>query len=283
LFNAVRFALLNVAPGAAPAPRPTALEDRWILSRLRAAKADFAAQVDGFDFAKAALGLYDFVYGELCDWYLEFTKGRDFDEDLSATVLHVAEETLKLAHPIMPFVTEELWEMVPRDSSHPPLLAAARIEPEADALADPDAEAQVSRVIAVVTALRRWRDEAGVRRGAVLAVRESAAREPRSDHLFGPPRSLIARLARVEFVDSEDPPVATVTADGVALDVLQSDEVDTGAAERRVAAQRATLGREIARAEGRLANAGFVAKAPPAVVDAERDKLARLRVELAAL
>lgn len=283
LFNAVRFALLNVAPGAAPAPRPTALEDRWILSRLRAAKADFAAQVDGFDFAKAALGLYDFVYGELCDWYLEFTKGRDFDEDLSATVLHVAQETLKLAHPIMPFVTEELWEMVPKGSSHPPLLAAARIEPEADALADPDAEAQVTRVIAVVTALRRWRDEAGVRRGAVLAVRESAAREPRSDHLSGPPRSLIARLARVEFVDSEDPPVATVTADGVALDVLQSDEVDTGAAERRVAAQRATLGREIVRAEGRLANAGFVAKAPSAVVDAERDKLARLRAELEAL
>ncbi|MDQ3608575.1 MAG: valine--tRNA ligase [Actinomycetota bacterium] len=275
LFNAVRFALLNVAPRAAPAPRPTALEDRWILSRLRAAKADFAAQVDGFDFAKAALGLYDFVYGELCDWYLEFTKGRDFDDDLSATVLHVVEETLKLAHPIMPFVTEELWELVPSTDG---LLAAARIEPEPDARADPDAEAQVTRVIAVVTALRRWRDEAGVRRAAVLPVRAEAI-----DGLA----PLVERLARVRF-ESGPPaaraePVATVVADGMAVDVLLTADVDTEAAVRRVTAQRATLEEEIARAESKLANQGFVTKAPPAVVQAERDKLARLHAELEAL
>ncbi len=272
LFNAVRFALLNVADGFAPAPCPDALEDRWILSRLRAAKADFAAQVDGFDFAQAALGLYDFVYGELCDWYLEFTKGRDFDAELSGTVLHVVAETLKLAHPIMPFVTEELWEMVPGTDG---LLAAARIEPEAAAQADPDAEAQVARVIAVVTALRRWRDDAGVRRGAVLPVRAEAI-----DGLA----PLVERLAKVRFeggLDAEA--VATVTADGIAVDVLPTEEVDTGAAERRVTAQRETLETEIARAEGKLANEGFVAKAPPAVVEAQRGKLARLRTELEAL
>ncbi|MDQ3609741.1 MAG: valine--tRNA ligase, partial [Actinomycetota bacterium] len=272
LFNAVRFVALNVATGAAPAPRPTALEDRWILSRLRAAKADFAAQVDGFDFAKAALGLYDFVYGELCDWYLEFTKGREFDEDLSATVLHVVQETLKLAHPIMPFVTEELWELVPTTDG---LVAAAHLAPEADALADPDAEAQVARVIAVVTALRRWRDEAGVRRAAVLPVRAEAI-----DGLA----PLVERLAKVRFETGPPAePVATVTADGLAVDVLPTKEVDTGAAQRRVAARREHLGGEIARAEGKLANDGFVAKAPPAVVAAERDKLARLRAELEAL
>ncbi|HEV2819087.1 MAG TPA: valine--tRNA ligase [Solirubrobacteraceae bacterium] len=275
LFNAVRFALLNVAPGAAPAPRPTTLEDRWILSRLRAAKADFAGQIERFDFAKAALGLYDFVYGELCDWYLEFTKGRDFDDDLSATVLHVFEETLKLAHPIMPFVTEELWELMPGQPARPVLLAAARVQPEPEALADPGAEAQLTRVIAVITALRRWRDEAGVRRGAVLPVRADAI-----DGLA----PLIERLAKVRFETApRAEAVATVTADGMAVDVLPTEEVDTRAAERRVAAQRATLEQEIARAQNKLANQGFVAKAPPDVVEAERHKLARLRVELEAL
>ena len=88
--------------------------DRWILSRLQAAKADVRRQRSTrFDFAKAALGLYDFVYGELCDWYLELVKGREFDADLSATMLHVLRETLALAHPVIPFVTEELWDHVP--------------------------------------------------------------------------------------------------------------------------------------------------------------------------
>src|SRR6185312_10584523 len=103
LFNASRYVLTNVAAaaggGAEPvtaAPRPQTVYDRWILSRLQAAKTAFAEGVAAFDFAKVALGLYDFVYGELCDWYLEFTKGREFDADLSATMLHVLRETLAL-------------------------------------------------------------------------------------------------------------------------------------------------------------------------------------------
>ncbi len=278
LFNATRFVLLNVRAGVDPAPRPQTVEDRWILSRLAAAKEELLARVEGFDFARAALGLYDFVYGELCDWYLEFVKGRDFDADLSATVLYLVRETLTLAHPVIPFVTEELWGLVPGDEARPPLLAAGRLEPEDPALRDPRAEAEVGRVIAVVQALRSWRDEAQVRAGAVLPVRGEV------DGL----RALVERLARVRFADGDEPPVATVTARGegavrVAVDVLPSEDIDLGAAERRRTALREQLGTEVARAEGKLANHGFVAKAPPAVVQAERDKLARLREELEAL
>src|SRR3954463_13178171 len=79
LFNATRFVITNIPAGTAPAPQPATVEDRWILSRLAPARADFAARVEAFDFAKAALGLYDFIYGELCDWYLELIKGRAFD------------------------------------------------------------------------------------------------------------------------------------------------------------------------------------------------------------
>jgi valyl-tRNA synthetase len=127
LFNASRYVLLNVQD-VEPAPRPRTVYDRWILSRLQAARAAFADSLERFDFSKGVLGLYDFVYGELCDWYLEFTKGREFDEDLSATMLHVLRETLALAHPVIPFVTEELWSHVPGADG---LLAVTRIaEPD---------------------------------------------------------------------------------------------------------------------------------------------------------
>ncbi|HEV2769074.1 MAG TPA: valine--tRNA ligase, partial [Solirubrobacteraceae bacterium] len=274
LFNATRFALLNVRAGVDAAPRPRTVEDRWILSRLAVAKEELVARVDGFDFAKAALGLYDFVYGELCDWYLEFVKGRDFDADLSATVLHVVRETLTLAHPVIPFVTEELWGLIPMSARPEGLLAAGRLEPEDPGLRDPGAEADVGRVIAVVQALRRWRDEAEVRAGAELLVRDGAVDGS---------RALIERLARVRFADAEDPPVATLVADGIVLEVLPSQDIDLGAAERKRAARREHLAGEVARAEGKLANQNFVAKAPAAVVQAERDKLARLREELEAL
>src|SRR6476646_5920164 len=96
LFNATRFVLLNVEPSDSAPPSPTTVEDRWILSRLQRAKADAAERIAAFDFAKLAFGLYDFVYGELCDWYLELVKGRAFDAHLSATMLHVLRETLLL-------------------------------------------------------------------------------------------------------------------------------------------------------------------------------------------
>src|SRR4029079_18940794 len=167
LFNASRYVLLNVQEVEAE-PRPQTVYDRWILSRLQAAKAAFADGIDRFDFSKGALGLYDFVYGELCDWYLEFTKGREFDADLSATMLHVLRETLALAHPMIPFVTEELGDHVPGSEG---LLATARITPPDPTLRDAAAEAEMAAVIEAVRALRSWRDEAGAKPGQVLPAR----------------------------------------------------------------------------------------------------------------
>ncbi len=135
LFNASRFVLGNVgaADGAGSAPSPSTVEDRWILSRLTAFQEQTAQHLDDFDFSKAALGLYDFVYGELCDWYLELIKGREFDADLSATVLHVLRSTLTTAHPFIPFVTEELWAHLPGADG---LLAASHATDPQPALRD---------------------------------------------------------------------------------------------------------------------------------------------------
>jgi valyl-tRNA synthetase len=270
LFNATRFVLLNVAEDAEPAPKPQTVEDRWILSRLEAAKADFAARVEGFDFSKAALGLYDFIYGELCDWYLELIKGREFDADLSAHLLHVVRETLVLAHPIIPFVTEELWEHVPGAEG---LLAAHRRTPSDPALRDEAAERDIERVIATVQAVRSWRDAGGVKPGAFLAARIDGL-----DGLV----PLVARLARLTPVEDRDrAPVAVIPVTGCQVELLEG--VDPAEAAAKIEAARRTLEAEIARAGGKLGNPGFVDKAPPAVVAAEREKLERLRAELEAL
>jgi valyl-tRNA synthetase len=267
LFNASRYVLLNVADDAEPEPRPQTVYDRWILSRLQAAKSAFADSVARFDFSKGALGLYDFVYGELCDWYLEFTKGREFDADLSATMLHVLRETLALAHPMIPFVTEELWAHVPGTDG---LLAMARITEADPALRDEAAEAEMAAVIEAVQALRSWRDEAGVKPGQVLPAR--------IDGLDGS-ASLVARMARLDL-ESDGEPTATVPVPGGSVEIRAGDLVDREAEARKAAAERERIQQEIARAEAKLSNEGFVAKAPPDLVAAERDKLERLRREL---
>ena len=124
-----------------------------------------------------ALGLYDFVYGELCDWYLEFTKGREFDADLSATMLHVLRETLALAHPMIPFVTEELWGHVPGSEG---LLATARIAAPDPSLRDEAAEAEIAAVdrggAGAALVARRGRRQAGP--GPARAHRRARRRRP---------------------------------------------------------------------------------------------------------
>ncbi len=285
LFNAARFVLLRVDRAVVPEPAPRTLEDRWILSRLQRAVAETSQRIEGYDFSHAALGLYDFVYGELCDWYLEFAKPRLAEgadpEDrraLSATLLFVLRQTLALAHPLIPFVTEELWSYVAGDG----LLAGAAYPQLDQALIDADAEAAVGRAIEATTALRAWRDSAEVRPGVIVPARLA------SDELR-PLADAVARLARFDFRDGEgasqngEQAIASVPVPGGTVEALPVEGVDLAVAAERVARRRAALEQDIARAQGKLDNPGFVAKAPPAVVEAERAKLAALQSELEAL
>jgi valyl-tRNA synthetase len=279
LFNATRLVLLRVPEGVTlpdAAPEPQTVEDAWILSRLQRAIAATTTALDEFEFHRVALGLYDFVYGELCDWYLEIVKPRLYEEDnadVAAFALHVLGETLALAHPVIPFVTEELWSAIPGAEG----LLMTRGWPQPDpSRVDEEAEAEVGRAIAAVQGLRGWRDRVGAAPAAVLPARlEADGYERTSAH--------VARLARVEWSPDGADPAATVAVPGGAVAVLPSDAVDLEAAQRRLDERRAWLDGEIRRAERKLGNDGFVAKAPAPVVQAERDKLARLREELGAL
>jgi valyl-tRNA synthetase len=278
LWNAARLILLGVGAEARAAARPNAVEDRWILSRLERARAELAARIDAYDFSHAALGLYDFVYGELCDWYLELVKPRlrAGEPELAATLLHVLTETVALAHPLIPFETEEIWAHIPGTEG----LLAARVNPPLHReAADDDAAAEdaVQRAIAAVQALRRWRDMTRVPAGATIAARlDAPGYDETLDH--------IVRLARLNLENgAAADPVATVPVPGGSVQILPSAELDLDGASRRRDEQRTKLQAEIDRAERKLANDGFVAKAPPEVVQAERDKLVRLRSELDAL
>jgi len=279
LFNASRLVLLRVPPGVeltGEPPRPRTIEDAWILSRLQHAKAGTARAIETFEFHRAALGLYDFVYGELCDWYLEIVKPRlygDENADVARFALGVLAETLAIAHPVIPFVTEELWAHLPGAEG----LLMGHSWPAADeSLVDADAEAELERAIAAVQALRTWRDGIGAAPAAVLPARLDADGYERT-------AAHVARLARCEWTSDGGAPVATVAVPGGTIAMLESDAVDLGAAARRIAERRGWLDAEIDRAERKLANDGFVAKAPAAVVEGERDKLARLREERDAL
>jgi len=289
LFNAARFVLVNIGEhDEAPAPMPTAVEDRWILSRLARFERELGERIDSYEFAHAAHALYDFVYGELCDWYIELVKSRIGEPELAATLHFVLRETLQVAHPIMPFVTEELWQYV-REPDEGLLAGVARTPADASAI-DPLAEAQIERVIGATQAIRSWRDEVGVKPGTTLAARLDA---DGYDDLA----PLLARIARLELREggvgcdgavgddggagTDGAGVASVPIPGGALAILEG--VDLSAHAERIDRERRRLDREIERLEGKLANDAFVANAPAELVAAEREKLAGLRAEREAL
>ncbi len=265
LWNASRLILLNAGDGTAGKPQPSRVEDRWILSRLERTIDSVSARLDSYDFAHAAAETYGFFWSELCDWYLEIAKPRLYEgeEDASATLLWALERLLGLLHPIMPFVTEEIWRYHPAREGH----LAVHPFPEPDeALLDPEAESEVERWIELTRRLRAWRDMVE----APAATRLSARVEGEQPHEF------VGRLSRFEFAGDGGDPIAAVGP----VRVLASAEIDVEAVATRLEKRREELRSEVARAEGKLANEKFVARAPAELVEEEREKLERYRAEL---
>jgi valyl-tRNA synthetase len=269
LWNASRLILLNCKfqqdePGT---PSPVAVEDRWILSRLERTIASVTEKLESYDFAHAAQEAYSFFWSELCDWYLEIVKPRLYEgePEVSATLLHALERVLALLHPIMPFVTEEIWSHHPAHTGH----LVVHPFPEADeARFDEAAERDVEAGIALTRRLRAWRDLVEVPVASTLLARVDGVE----------PQEFVGRLSRFAFSadDGDGVPVAAVGP----VKVLDSDEIDAGAVAERLEKRRDELRAEVERGERKLANQGFVAKAPAEVVEEERGKLERYRAEL---
>ena len=276
IWNASRLILLNADAEAARADAPPSEHsaDRWIVSRTERAIGRVSELLDAYDFAHAALELYDFFWSELCDWYLEIVKPRlyDGDADATRTLTRVLERTLALAHPMMPFVTEEVYghlrAFLPADAAE--LLATHPFPHPEAARIDTAAEAEIGAAVESVRAVRRWRDLVGI---------APATRIPARTEAGGAPPEIVARLARLEAPE-QGGGVLGFTG-GLAL--LGSEEIDPADVTARLSERSAKLRSEVERGERKLANEGFVAKAPAEVVAEERRKLDGYRAELAEL
>jgi valyl-tRNA synthetase len=269
LWNATRLVLNGLGEDPVGVPAPDAnllLADRWILSRLESARAAASRGIDEFAPQAAISALYDFAWHDFCDWYLEAIKPRlrDGDPAARAVSLHVLDVVLRLLHPFMPFVTDELWHRLPGQRE----FLLRQPWPRGDErFAAPEAEAAVDRVIALVEEIRRARQAAGApRRGGRLRFEQPV--EPEI-------AELIAELAAVE-------PVEELASQGLALTEvaarleLPAAEVDPAAQ----AAARERLLRELDRVRAKLANQEFVARAPAAVVEKERARAAEVEEAL---
>ncbi|CAN5321973.1 valine--tRNA ligase [soil metagenome] len=290
LWNAARFVLIQLdgataAGAASEGGASLALEDRWILSRLEVARAAAQAAYEAYDLARVARALYHFVWDEFCDWYLELAKLRD-DAAARSTLTHVLDASLRLLHPLMPFVTEEIWQALVGADGQRTIMRAAWPQAAPDRR-DELAEAELGAVQEAVTALRRFRADHGLALSkpiTVVAVAELARRDVLTAGLDGVRR--LANVAEWSFADDAagiDGVLGKIPITGAELLVPLAGLIDLDEERSRLRRElgRATDERE--RAERKLANQGFVAKAPQPLVQAERDKVAEWSATAATL
>jgi len=299
LWNATRFALLNGADaGAGELPGTTGLPgtaglpvpDRWILSRLAAVAAETDDLLEHFEFAKACDVLYHFAWDEFCDWYLELAKPALAGADAAAATAtrsvlgFVLDRLLRLLHPVMPFVTDELWGALTGGES---VLAAAWPGRRAGdgergpgmlaGFADPVAEAEIGALMRVVTEVRRFRSDQGLRpTQPVPAVLAGIEATPLAPH-----ETRIRALLRLASPAAGFRPTASVQAEGVTVRLDTAATIDVAAERRRLAKDLAAARAEADAAERKLGTPSFIERAPAAVVAKSRDRLAAARADIA--
>lgn len=284
LWNATRFVLMN-CEGQDLAEHDATLTpaDRWIISRLQKAEADVAKGFEEYRLDNVANTIYQFVWDEYCDWYLEIAKVQIQAGDAAQqrgtrrTLIRVLEAILRLAHPVIPFITEELWQTVaPVAGKTGDSISVAPYPQPNPANVSPEAEAWIGKLKAVVDACRTLRGEMNVSPGTRLPayvlgdatfMREAA-----------PVLQALAKLSEVRVFDDEAAWAAAAQAAPVAVAgdarLCLYMEIDAAAEKARLGKEAARLEGELAKAQGKLSNEAFVAKAPPAVIEQERKRIA---------
>jgi valyl-tRNA synthetase len=282
LWNATRFVLMNCEGKDVGLDASAAVElsaaDRWIASRLQRAEREVIEALAEYRFDVAARSVYEFVWDEYCDWYVELAKvqmqgGNEARQRATRrTLIRVLEATLRLAHPIIPFITEELWQKVaPLAGKSGESIMAAPYPVADDARIDEAAERELAMVKEVVNAARNLRSTMGLSPAAKvpLYVADHAAALPSHQAAL----AALARLSEVHFVTrlpAEDAPVAITGSAKVMLHV----EIDRDAERTRLSKEVERIAVEMEKARNNLGNEAFVAKAPPAVVDQMKKRLA---------
>ena len=290
LWNASRFVRMNLTIDEIKLPEASALakEDKWILNEFNKLVKSVTSALDKFEVGVALASIYDFTWDVFCDWYIELTKSRLAEKDTEGNVTaqnvlaYVLTGTLKLLHPFMPFITEEIYQSLPHEDESIMISAYPAFD---DTLCfEADAEA-MSKVIAAIKAIRARRNEMNVvpsRKAKVyIATKHTDAFNEKTAVFFG----RLASASDVEVAESFDGKIEAdnaiqIITDSATIFLPLSDLVDTEKEIARLEGEQKKLNGEIERLEKKLSNEGFVAKAPAAVVDAERAKLAKYRENL---
>ncbi|PAR37098.1 valine--tRNA ligase [Vibrio metoecus] len=290
LWNASRYVLMNTEEQdcgfAAGAELEYSLADKWIESQFELAAKEFNGHIDNFRLDMAANTLYEFIWNQFCDWYLELTKpvlwkGTEAQQRATRrTLITVLEKTLRLAHPVIPYITETIWQSVK------PLVDGVEGDtimlqalPQYDAANfNQEALDDIEWVKAFITSIRNLRAEYDINPGKPLEVMLKAANEQDAARIEANKQVLVS-LAKLESIrvlaDGEATPAcATALVGKSELMIPMAGLIDKDAELDRLAKEIAKTQGEIARIEGKLGNEGFVAKAPEAVITKEREKLA---------
>ncbi len=297
LWNAARYVFMNCQDedcGANDEPVELSLADRWITSRLQRAQESVSAHFDNYRFDMAAQSIYEFVWNEYCDWYLELSKPVLWDDNASPelkrgtrrTLIRVLEAILRMAHPVMPYITEEIWQTAkPLAGAQGDTIMQQPYPAKDDTLIDEQAEADIEWVKQMIVGVRNIRGEMNVSPAKALNVllRNTSADDERrleENRLFV---SKLAKLESLELLEGEAPASATALIGEMEVLVPIAGVIDKNAELARLTKEITKIEGELAKIAGKLGNEKFVANAPEAVVAKERDRQAQLESQLVKL
>ena len=289
LWNASRYVLMNLGEDFVPQlPQELEIADKWVLSKLNTLIAEVTDNMERYELGIAVQKIYDFIWDTYCDWYIELTKARLYSEDASRkntalqVLVYVLDQTLRLLHPFMPFITEEIWQSLPQRQT---ALIVAQWPVSSEELNFATEEAHMESVMNAIRAIRNRRAEMNVppSKKATLYVLTSAPQ------VFAQGEGFIQRLAyadKVELLEKEPENlnglVTCATADAK-LYIPMGQLVDIAKEQERIGKELEKARKNLASLNGKLSNENFISRAPEAVVNAEREKAKKAADLIAAL
>ena len=287
LWNATRYVLMQTEEkDCSGTPGAGSIASRWILSRLQQATAEVHRALAGYRFDLAVQAIYEFAWHDTCDWYLEFSKpllaqDEATARDTRATLLTVIEALMRLAHPFIPFLTEEIWQRVaPLAGTGGETVMLAAFPQVDETRIDAEADADIAWLQQAIIAVRNIRGELGIPPGRKLALllRQAGSAERRRVAEHGLLLATMAKLESITVLESDEAPASATQVIGqTELLVPLAGLIDVDAECARLLREEEKLGKEIEKLSGRLGNAGFVDKAPAEVVAKERARLAEFQ------
>ena len=275
LWNAARFTLMNLTIDKLELPENPQLEDKWIISKFNTLAKEVNENLNKYELGVALSKLYDFIWDVLCDWYIELSKARLFDKenptnkDAQRTLTFVLSNTLKLLHPIMPFITEEIWQTLPHDGETIMLSSYPEFD---ESLVFTKAESDMEKIISAIKAVRSVRTEMNV----PPSKKANITIEAQNKEIFENGKAFFCRLAYAAdvFVNTgaDTAGMVTVISDGAKLFIPFGELVDIEKKLERLSKEKERLASEIERVDKKLSNEAFVSKAPQKVIDEETEK-----------